>query len=194
MGKRELVLISVFVVLGIVVYQLTAPPPPPGSEGVSFSGIFRNMKRGIQGARETAPVDTQQTVPVEAAIRELRVNVQRTSNITVTGEDRQDLAAEYHAVGRGFDQAEAKASANATKLKVERVGDALVVSLDTTAARSLPRNTPGLADMAIALKVPRGLAVRMEPHSGRVIMTKPAPAASGSRTPGARWRSTTCCR
>ena len=88
MGKRELVLIAVFVVLGIVVYQLTAPPPPPGSEGVSLSGIFRNMKRGVQGARESATADSQQTAAVDAAVRELRVNISRSSDVTVTGEDR----------------------------------------------------------------------------------------------------------
>ena len=83
MGKRELVLIAVFVVLGIGVYQLTAPPPPAGSEGISFSGIFRNMKREIQGSRESATADSQQTVPVDAALRELRVNVARNSDITL---------------------------------------------------------------------------------------------------------------
>ena len=58
MGKRELVLIAVFVVLGFCVYQLTAPPPPPGSEGVSIGGIFRNMRRDVQGARESAASDS----------------------------------------------------------------------------------------------------------------------------------------
>ena len=106
MGKRELVLISVFVVLGICVYQVTAPPPPPGSEGISLSGIFRNMKRGVQGARESATADSQQTAPVDAAVKELRVNISRSSDVTVTGEDRSDVAAELHATARGYDQAE----------------------------------------------------------------------------------------
>ena len=56
MGKRELVLISLFVVIGIVVYQFTAPPPPPGSEGVTFGGIVGKLKREIQatGHRKAA--------------------------------------------------------------------------------------------------------------------------------------------
>jgi hypothetical protein len=181
MGKRELVLISVFVVLGICVYQLTAPPPAPGSEGVSLSGIFRNMKRGVQGARESATADSQQTAAVDAAVRELRVNTSRSNDLTVTGEDRTDIVAEMHATARGYDQAEAKAVANATTLKIERIGDAVVVALDNSAARSLPRNN-GISQMVIVLKVPRRLALRMEPHSGRLVVSQLAAAEiMGSR-------------
>jgi hypothetical protein len=89
----------------------------------------------------------------------------------VAGEDREDVAAEFHVTARGFDQAEAKAAADATKLKLERVGDALVVSLDSSAARSLQRNT-NIAQMVILLKVPRRLALRLEPHSGRLIVSR----------------------
>ncbi len=41
MGKRELLLIGVFLVLGMGVYQMTAPPPKPGQEGFSFDGSSR---------------------------------------------------------------------------------------------------------------------------------------------------------
>ena len=171
MGKRELVLILVFVGLGFCVYQLTAPPPPPGSEGISLSGIFRNMRRGIQGARESATADSQQTAAVDAAVKELRVNINRSSDLTVTGEDRTDIAAEMHLTARGYDQFEAKASAGATTLKIERVGDAMVVSLDSSAGRSMPRNNY-VSQMVILLKVPKRMAMRMEPHSGRLIVSR----------------------
>jgi hypothetical protein len=170
MGKRELVLVVVFLALGIGVYQVTAPPPAPGSEGVSLSGIFRNMKRTVQGARESANADSAQTVPVDAAVKELRINIGRMSDMTITGEDRADVAAELHVTARGFDQAEAKAAAEAVKLTVVRVGDAMVVSLDTTAARSLPRNaSQGQGQMTIALKVPQRMSMRVEPHFGRFV-------------------------
>jgi hypothetical protein len=181
MGKRELVLIAVFVALGIGVYQFTAPPPPPGSEGFSVGGIFQKMKREVQGARESAKVDSTQSVPVDADVRELRVNVSRTSDITVTGEERTDIAAELHVTARGFDQAEARMAADAIKLKVERIGDAVVVSLDVTAARNLPRNS-GQGQVVLALKVPARMVLRMEPHSGRVITSGLAAAEiMGSR-------------
>lgn len=181
MGKRELVLISVFVLLGIGVYQLTAPPPAPGSEGVSVSSIFRHLKRGIHGSRESATADSTQTVACDPTVRELRVNLPRSSDLTVTGEDREDVLAEFHATARGFDQAEAKAAANATVLKAEKVGDAIVVTLDSSAARSLPRNG-GMGQMTIVLKVPRRLTLRIEPHIGPLTASNLAAAdIMGSR-------------
>jgi hypothetical protein len=181
MGKRELVLIAVFVGLGVLVYQLTAPPPPPGSEGISLSGIFRNMKRGVQGARESATVDSQETAPVAPNVKELRINLPRPGELTVAGEDRQDVAVEMHTTARGFDQDEAKAAASAPKLKLETVGDALVVSIDNSAERALPRNrfTP---QMSFALKVPKRLTLRAEPHNGRFVVSTLAGAEiMGSR-------------
>jgi hypothetical protein len=175
MGKRELVLVAVFVVLGIGVYQVTAPPPPPGSEGVSVSGIFRNIRRTIHGSRDAASADSAQTVPVDASVKELRVNLSRWNDITVEGEDRTDVAAEMHATARGFDPAEAKAAAEASRLKLERVGGALVVSLDNSPARALPRSSY-ISQMAIVLKVPRRLTLRMEPHTGLLIAGKLAGA------------------
>jgi hypothetical protein len=181
MGKRELVLIVVFVVLGFGVYQLTAPPPPPGSEGISFGGIIGKMKREIQGARESATADSQLTVPVAASVRELRVNTTRSNDLTITGEDRSDLAAEMHVTARSYTQEEAKTAANATKLKIEPVGDSLVVSLDTSALKNQPRNV-NVNQMAIVLKVPRRMTVRIEPHSGKMLLSKLAGAElMGSR-------------
>jgi hypothetical protein len=170
MGKRELVLIVVFVVLGVGVYHLTAPPPPPGSEGVSFSGIIGKMKREIQGNRATGKAESQQAAPVDPGVKELRLNIPRASDITILGEDRNDVAGEMLVSARGYNEAEAIAAASAVKLKMERVGDAMVVSLDTTAARAQPRNS-GTSQMVIGLKVPRRLTLRVEPHSGRLILT-----------------------
>jgi hypothetical protein len=175
MGKRELVLIAVFMVLGIGVYQLTAPPPPPGSEGISVSGIFRNMRRGIQGSRESATVDSQETAAIGAGVKELRINIARPGDLTIAGEDRADVAVEMHATARGFDQAEAKAAASAVKLKLEPIGDALVVSLDSTAARARPRND-FLSQLAIVFKVPKRLTLRIEPRAGQLIASKLAGA------------------
>jgi hypothetical protein len=181
MGKRELVLIAVFVVLGFVVYQLTAPPPLPGSDEISFGRIFRNMKRGVQGSRETATAESKQTVAIAASLRELRINITRQGELTVTGEDRADIAAEMRITARGFDQGEANAAANAHKLKIEPVGDSLVVSLDSSATRGLPRNT-GISQMAVVLKVPKRLTLRIEPHVGRMILSDLAGAeVMGSR-------------
>src|SRR6516225_5321646 len=99
MGKRELVLVVAFAVLGIVVYQFTAPAPPPGSEGFSIGGLIRNVRRGVQGPRETASADSSQSAAVPATVNELRLNISRASDITITGEDRTDIAASLHVTG-----------------------------------------------------------------------------------------------
>jgi hypothetical protein len=181
MGKRELVLISIFVVLGICVYQFTAPPPPPGSEDVSVGGIFNKLRRNIRGARETAPADWTQTTPVDQDVHELRLNIPRPNDLTITGEDRSDMAIELHAVGRGYDEAEAKTAAATGHLRVERAGDGLVVSFDQALTRDLPRNAR-LEQLTIVMKVPKRLALRVEPRFGRFTAANLASAdIMGSR-------------
>jgi hypothetical protein len=180
MGKRELVLISIFAVLGVCVYQFTAPAPPPGTE-VSFGGIVDKLRRNVRGARDTAPADWTQTSPVDPAVRELRINITRPNDLTIDGEERADMAIELHAVGRGYDEQEAKAAAASGRLRVERAGDALVVSLDPALQRALPRNVR-LDQLTIVLKVPQRLTVRLDPHFGRFAASNLAAAEiMGSR-------------
>src|SRR5829696_2269016 len=167
MGKRELVLISLFVVVGIVVYNFTAPPPPPGSEGVSFGGIVQKLKRGVQGSREQATSSSRQSLPVDGAVRMVRVNIPR-NGVTITGSDRSDIAVEMEVTARGFDQAEAKAAAEAAKVTIEQAGDALVVSTSWTLRDN--RQQGFVNDATITIAIPRRLLVRLEPHSGRLTI------------------------
>jgi hypothetical protein len=68
MGKRELVLIALFLVAGVVVYQVTAPPAPPGSD-VSVGGLFGRLQRTGSGSRATASAESKQTHPVADSVR-----------------------------------------------------------------------------------------------------------------------------
>jgi hypothetical protein len=181
MGKRELVLIALFAAIGIVVYQFTAPPPPPGSEGVSVGGIFQKLKRGVRGAHEVATADSRQTTPVDADVRLVRINFPRSSDITITGSDRADIAVELHASARGFDQAEAKAAADAAKLTLERAGDAVVIGAALPSGRGGPGS--GFVNQAtVTIALPRRLLVRIEPHVGQLIVRDVAGLeAMGSR-------------
>ncbi len=45
MGKRELLLVAAFVIVGALVYQLTAPPPGPGERSFSLSQLIGNIRR-----------------------------------------------------------------------------------------------------------------------------------------------------
>jgi hypothetical protein len=175
MGKRELVLIAVFVVLGVAVYQFTAPPPPPGSGDTSVGGIFRNLRRGMHGARETATADSTATAAVAPGIQSLRVDFARISDVTITGEQRDDVKAEIHVTARGFDQAEAKSNADSVKVRIETTADAIVVSQDLAASVTIGRRSPP-PQFSVSVHVPRRLSMRMEAHFGRLVVTNLAAA------------------
>ena len=93
MGKRELLLIVVFAILGVVLYEATGPSRAPGA---SFGGIIQNIKRHIQGNRAAAEAHSTATTPVGAGVRELRINIGQ-SEVTISGEDRNDIVANVKA-------------------------------------------------------------------------------------------------
>lgn len=184
MGKRELVLIALFAVVGIVVYQFTAPPPPPGSEEVSVGGIFQRMKRQMQGPRETALAESKDIVAVPGGVRLLRISFAYGNDLTIIGSDRNDISIESRVTGRGYDQAEAKSVAEAAKPRVESTSDAISM----TAAVNVPgrRNGPRafVSEASYTINVPKRLAVRLEPHSGQLTIRDIAAAEiMGSRGP-----------
>jgi hypothetical protein len=169
MGKRELVLVAAFLVMGIVVYQVTAPPPPPGSEGVSIGGIVQKLKREVQGSRETATATSAQSKPVEASVKLVRLNIPRNNALIITGSDRSDVAVEMQVTARGFNQAEAKAAADAAKVSIEAAGDALAI---TTVWPMRQNNQSGfISEGTITVSLPRRLQLRLEPHSGRLTIS-----------------------
>lgn len=157
MGKRELLLVIAFGVIGFVVYQFTAPPPPPGSEGFSISRIIQSMRRGVQGNRALVEIDRTRVEPIDAGVQELRFLV-RGLEITLTGEDRRDAEIVMHVSSRAFDDAEARRTAEATALTVTRAGSALVFAIN------YPRE--GIQRAKLTLKVPNRLRLRLEPMGG----------------------------
>ena len=178
MGKRELVLVLLFAVLGVVVYQVTAPAPPPGTEGASLSGIWRRFQHHVRGLQSIASADATQAAPADG-VRELRITIPDTSDITVTGDERGDLSATLHAEARGFDDAEARIAVSAPHLRLERAGDAILVR--TELSKGLPRSTPP-AHVTLTLKVPRQIAVHVEPNFGTLAISNVASVeAMGSR-------------
>jgi hypothetical protein len=164
MGKRELVLIALFLAVGIVVYQFTAPPPPPGSEGVSVGGIFNKLKREVQGARETATADTKESLAIDAGVRLVRINLPRQNDVTIVGGDREDIVVEMRVTARGYDPAEAKKAADAAQVKLERATDAVAI---TTIWPARTSESPGYVNSGtVTVSLPRRMQVRIEPHTG----------------------------
>jgi hypothetical protein len=159
MGKRELVLIALFVLAGVVVYQVTAPPLQPGQEGFSFGRVIQNMRRGVQGRRSQAIVETTRTEAAGEDLKEVRFNIS-SADLTVTGEDRADIVFALKASSNGFDADDAKRLAGLVALKIDASPAALAVSID------YPRD--GTQRGTLDVRVPKRLGVRLEPKSGRL--------------------------
>ena len=162
MGRRELVIALVFVVLAVVAYQLTAPPLKEGEEGFSFSRLFSGIRREIQSNNAKASITRAATVKLRDDIKEVRLNVGRSVPITVTGERRDDLAYELWVQSNGPDEAGAKALAEQTKFGPDDLGSAIALKL------TFPE--PGEQTATLNVRVPERLLVRLE-GSGRAVVT-----------------------
>src|SRR5690349_19762252 len=141
MGKRELLLIGVFLVLGMGVYQMTAPPPKPGQEGFSFGRLFSHIRAEIQGEDARAPVDRKAQRAVDASVTRLNLPEFR-GMLTVVGEDRQDVEVELRGVMAGLEDKIAKARADATQLTLEPEEDELTINISRPEETSRPEDRP----------------------------------------------------
>ena len=117
-GKRELLLIVGFL-LPARLYQVSSPPPAPGERSFSIGQIVEDFRRHLRGNRASAEFDGG----LDASGRRRRDGSPaglKSSEITVVGEDRADIAAEMRVHSTGYDDAEAQQLAKDTVLKVDR--------------------------------------------------------------------------
>ena len=162
MGKRELLLVIGFVVVGALVYQLTAPPAQAGEKSFSFSQVMEAVRRHVRGNRASTEVTNQTTYPLTAGTNELRVSLSAQS-LTIIGEDRSDIAAELRVWSNGYDDAEAEKLAKATALKPVEGAGSLSLGI------SYP--DPGTQRAHVVLKVPSRLRVQIAAYGGRLTIT-----------------------
>jgi putative adhesin len=171
MGKRELLLVISFAAAGFILYQVTAPASPADANGFSVSRLLEQARRNIHGNRSSAEVSSTHTEKLDGAIDELRLTL-RAAELSVVGEPREDVAFDLRVSSTGYDEAEAKRWAEATVLKVDRAGPAMVVEL------KYPREARQTAKLTI--KVPSSMRVRMEPSGGRVDIASVAAFEAGN--------------
>jgi hypothetical protein len=162
MGKRELLLIVAFIVVGTVVYQVTASPADPARASWSFGGMIQKMRREVSGNRASAKTKTTQTVPAADSLRELRI-VMRTGAITVTGEDRADLEITMNVTSTGYDTAEAERLAKATTLKLDEAGALLIATVDYP--------VEGRQTSTLEIRVPKRIVLRVDEKSGLLTVS-----------------------
>src|SRR5690349_19717504 len=153
MGKRELLLIVLFIVVGAVIYQATAPPASPDDRGLSVSRIVDKVRREMRGNRASAEVTVTSTEKVTAEVTEIRV-LGWTAELSVSGEARDDVASSLRVRSNGYDDKEAKALADNTHLEVDRAGTSLTLRV------KYPEG--GRQWGYLSLKVPARMVMRLE--------------------------------
>jgi hypothetical protein len=152
MGRRELLLILAFVVVGVVAYQLTAPSPKEGERGLSPSRIWDNMRREMRGNAGNASYTHRGSIPVAAEVTQLRIS--NAHSVVITGEARRDVAYELTVRSRAEDDTTALELAKATAFRQDDLGNSVAFRV------TYPRG--GQQTAAIVLKVPSHLAIRVE--------------------------------
>lgn len=155
MGKRELLLIVAFVIVGAVVYQATAPPAGPSEGGFSLSGVVAKVRREMRGNRASAEETRVTTHELDAATKEIRLSG-GYAEVTITGENRPNVEARLRITSTGYDAAEAKQLVSQTfaLLKVDQAGGALRLASDYP--------DPGTQRAILTLAVPARLNVRID--------------------------------
>ena len=172
MGKRELLLAAVILVVGVVVYQFTAPPGDPSKPGFSFSRILNEIRREVRGQREFAEDTKRATVAVADTVREIRLDALLSTAVTIIGEDREDIEAEFHVRSNGYDVDEAKRLAGESTLKTDAAGALLILRTDYPEA--------GRQTGRLTLKIPSRLGVRTDGKSGVMKISRVESVAIGT--------------
>jgi hypothetical protein len=177
MGKRELLIAAVFVVLGFGVYQLTAPPSDGSANGFSIGRMIDQVRREIRGQRATAEETFAANRPVPDTITEIRLTF-GIGAVTIVGEDRKDIVAEMHVRSTGYDEAEARRLAKESLLTFDEAGALLIIAGKFPVAG---RQTPTLR-----LRVPKRLGVRLDEKGNTLEISNVASVLIG----GGRGEST----
>jgi hypothetical protein len=156
MGKRELLLVVCFVIVGALVYQVTAPSPSPNERGLSIGRLIEAARREVGGNRALAELTTTTSHKIPPELTELRITGP-IAEVSVQGEDRADVESTLYVNSRAYNDAEAKTYAQQSKLVADTTASALILRMEFP--------SPGRQRSTVKLKVPKRLRIRVEPGS-----------------------------
>jgi hypothetical protein len=164
MGKRELLLVIAFVLVGVVVYQATAPPPPPGAQGFSFSKLIDHVRREVRGNRASAELTRTDSVPLTADVEEVRILAGNGgyAELLIAGEERTDVATSLRVHSNAYDDEEARKTAAATVVKADRTATSVAYRIN------YPRE--GRQRAFLTMKVPARVRVRIETAASKLVV------------------------
>jgi hypothetical protein len=166
MGKRELLLIAGFVMVGVVVYYATAPAVAPGASGFSIGRLLNEVRREMRGNRASAEVKTSTTTPLKPGITELRLET--GTPLTIVGEKRDDVVFDLNVWSNGYDEGEARKYAGDTHMKIVESGSALIVGMEYP--------DPAQQRASLSIRAPNTLAIRIQPTRSKLDISDVASA------------------
>jgi hypothetical protein len=156
MGKRELLIVAAFVVVGIAAYQISAAPQAEGRRRFSLATLMEHFREETAGRRASATVTTEGSIPLGEEVTETRIS--SVARVTVRGEAREDIGYALNVEGYGPDEGTAWQNASRTTLTTDVIGTVL----------ALRANAPREGRYVVSLKVsvPARLRVRVEATQG----------------------------
>lgn len=192
MGKRELIIVIAFAVIGALAYQFTAPPATAGSRSFSFADFFRNARTEMRGNPGRGKFVHTASVPVPADLREVRL-IGVSENVKIIGEARDTIDYEFTVSSNGPDDAAAVAFAKESVLERDDLGDSLVLRAvypkaaqqRSTIVMHVPARLAVRVESSLGINVADVAAVHMEAIRGTVSLTGVAGAVTGAHQDGA---------
>jgi hypothetical protein len=156
MGKRELLIITAFVVIGTAAYQLTAEPPAEGRRRFSLANFMDRFREETSGRRASASVTTEGTIALSPGVTEARIS--SVARVTIRGEGRTDISYALTVEANGPDEDTARQNAARTTLSQDEIGSVLALRANA------PRE--GRQVISLNIAVPAKLLVRVEGTQG----------------------------
>jgi hypothetical protein len=187
MAKRELLIIALFGVAGLVAYQVLAPPSTGSERGAPFSSWLERARSGGRGSA-VASVSRDGVLELDAGVTTLRVSGVWT--VVVRGEPREDVGYQLTVESNGPDEARARAAAESMTLAHDVLGSILSLTVeappDARLAGALTLQVPArlsaIIDGARSTEVSGLAGVRLD----RVVGDARLRDLSGSLTGGHR--------
>ncbi|NQW05173.1 MAG: hypothetical protein HQ485_14290 [Acidobacteria bacterium] len=159
MGKRELLIVLAFVLVGAAVFQFAAPPDT-GTSSFSFGEFFRAARTEMRGDPGEGSFAHKEALPAPPSLREIRL-IGVSHGVQVVGEDRDTIGYEFTVNSSGPDDPGAVELAKQTILVPDDLGDVLVLRAtypDAATQRS-----------SVVLHLPRRLAISIEGGRGITV-------------------------
>ena len=164
MGKRELLLISGFAVIGLLVYQLTMPAT--ADTGGGFAAWWARLRSHVTQNRVEKPYERKDEVAVPAAVRTMAVQLDRGS-VTILGESRETVAVDLSGVVYGGDDQMVKALEQQIAVGVTTEGPLMKLALTLPKRDDVSRRPR----VQLTLRVPERLGIELRLGGGELDVT-----------------------